>query len=156
MTGMWAFVILLFTGVCYKFFVVSMIVIYIFMFGAGMPLEIGLHFFIPKGFIHPLVAIVADIVLPRSIRSTSRKAFCSFRGTEFDLLCLFISFLYLLLPALGLSVYGLVNGKGIINIFYLSFICDLISGDLEIILGQIDHRVAWQPVLASYFNVILL
>ena len=63
MTGMWAFVILLFTGVCYKFFVVSMIVMYIFIFGAGMPLEIGLHFFIPKGFIHPLVAIVADIVL---------------------------------------------------------------------------------------------
>lgn len=63
MTGMWAFVILLFTGVCYKFFVVSMIVMYIFMFGAGMLLEIGLHFFIPKGFIHPLVAIVADIVL---------------------------------------------------------------------------------------------
>ena len=63
MTGMWAFVILLFTGVCYKFFVVSMIVIYIFMFGAGMLLTIGLHFFIPKGFIHPLVAIVADIVL---------------------------------------------------------------------------------------------
>lgn len=63
MTGMWAFVILLFTGVCYKFFVVSMIVMYIFMFGVGMPLEIGLHFFIPKGFIHPLVAIVADIVL---------------------------------------------------------------------------------------------
>ncbi len=58
MTGMWAFVILLFTGVCYKFFVVSMIVMYIFMFGVGMPLEIGLHFFIPKGFIHPLVAIV--------------------------------------------------------------------------------------------------
>lgn len=28
-----------------------------------MLLEIGLHFFIPKGFIHPLVAIVADIVL---------------------------------------------------------------------------------------------
>lgn len=28
-----------------------------------MPLEIGLHFFIPKGFIHPLVDIVADIVL---------------------------------------------------------------------------------------------
>ena len=52
MTGMWAFVILLFTGVCYKFFVVSMIVIYIFMFGAGMLLKIGLHFFIPKGFIH--------------------------------------------------------------------------------------------------------
>ena len=44
MTGMWAFVILLFTGVCYKFFVVSMIVMYIFMFGVGMPLEIGLHF----------------------------------------------------------------------------------------------------------------
>lgn len=63
MTGMWAFVILLFTGVCYKFFVVSMIVMYIFMFGVGMPLEIGLRFFIPKGFIHPLVAIVADIVL---------------------------------------------------------------------------------------------
>ena len=63
MTGMWAFVILLFTGVCYKFFVVSMIVMYIFMFGVGMLLEIGLHFFIPKGFIHPLVAIVADIVL---------------------------------------------------------------------------------------------
>ena len=63
MTGMWAFVILLFTGVCYKFFVVSLIVIYIFMFGAGMLLKIGLHFFIPKGFIHPLVAIVADIVL---------------------------------------------------------------------------------------------
>ena len=63
MTGMWAFVILLFTGVCYKFFVVSMIVIYIFMFGAGMLLKIGLHFFIPKRFIHPLVAIVADIVL---------------------------------------------------------------------------------------------
>lgn len=63
MTGMWAFVILLFTGVCYKFFVVSMIVIYIFMFGAGMLLKTGLHFFIPKGFIHPLVAIVADIVL---------------------------------------------------------------------------------------------
>ena len=59
MTGMWAFVILLFTGVCYKFFVVSMIVMYIFMFGVGMPLEIGLHFFIPKGFIHPLVDIVA-------------------------------------------------------------------------------------------------
>ena len=35
----------------------------IFMFGAGMLLKIGLHFFIPKGFIHPLVAIVADIVL---------------------------------------------------------------------------------------------
>ena len=33
------------------------------IFGAGMLLEIGLHFFIPKGFIHPLVAIVADIVL---------------------------------------------------------------------------------------------
>ena len=48
------------------------------------------------------------------------------------------------------------NGKGIINIFYLSFICDLVSSDLEIILCQIDHRVAWQPVLASYFNVILL
>lgn len=63
MTGMWAFVILLFTGVCYKFFVVSRIVMYIFMFGVGMPLEIGLRFFIPKGFIHPLVAIVADIVL---------------------------------------------------------------------------------------------
>ena len=63
MTGMWAFVILLFTGVCYKFFVVSMIVIYIFMGGAGRLLKIGLHFFIPKGFIHPLVAIVADIVL---------------------------------------------------------------------------------------------
>lgn len=63
MTGMLAFVILLFTGICYKFFVVSMIVMYIFMFGAGMLLEIGLHFFIPKGFIHPLVAIVADIVL---------------------------------------------------------------------------------------------
>ena len=63
MTGMWAFVILLFTGVCYKFFVVSMIVMYIFMFGVGMPLKIGLHFFVPKGFIHPLVAIVADIVL---------------------------------------------------------------------------------------------
>ena len=63
MTGMWAFVILLFTGVCYKFFVVSMIVMYIFIFGAGMLWEIGLHFFIPKGFIHPLVAIVADIVL---------------------------------------------------------------------------------------------
>lgn len=28
-----------------------------------MLLEIGLHFFIPNGFIHPLVAIVADIVL---------------------------------------------------------------------------------------------
>ena len=28
-----------------------------------MLLEIGLHLFIPKGFIHPLVAIVADIVL---------------------------------------------------------------------------------------------
>ena len=63
MTGMWAFVILLFTGVCYKFFVISMIVIYIFMFGAGMLLKIGLHFFVPKGLIHPLVAIVADIVL---------------------------------------------------------------------------------------------
>lgn len=49
MTGMWAFVILLFTGVCYKFFVVSMIVMYIFMFGVGMPLEIGLLFFYPKG-----------------------------------------------------------------------------------------------------------
>ena len=57
---------------------------------------------------------------------------------------------------LNISVYGLVNSKGIINIFYLSFICDLVSGDLEIILCQIDHRVAWQPVLASYFNVILL
>ena len=63
MTGMLAFVILLFTGICYKFFVVSMIVMYIFMFGAGMLLKIGLLFFIPKGFIHPLVAIVADIVL---------------------------------------------------------------------------------------------
>ena len=63
MTGMWAFVILLFTGICYKFFVVSMIVMYIFIFGAGMLLEIGLHFFIPKGFIHPLVAIVEDIAL---------------------------------------------------------------------------------------------
>ena len=31
-----------------------------------------------------------------------------------------------------------------------------IASDLEIILCQIDHRVAWQPVLASYFNVILL
>ena len=48
MTGMWAFVILLFTGVCYKFFVVSMIVMYIFMFGVGMPLEIGLRFFISQ------------------------------------------------------------------------------------------------------------
>lgn len=28
-----------------------------------MLLEIGLHFFIPKRFIHPLVDIVADIVL---------------------------------------------------------------------------------------------
>ena len=63
MTGMWAFVILLFTGICYKFFVVSMIVMYIFIFGAGMLLEIGLLFFIPKGFIHPLVAIVEDIAL---------------------------------------------------------------------------------------------
>ncbi len=63
MTGMWAFVILLFTGICYKFFVVSMIVMYIFIFGAGMLLEIGLHFFVPKGFIHPLVAIVEDIAL---------------------------------------------------------------------------------------------
>ena len=69
MTGMWAFVILLFTGVCYKFFVVSMIVMYIFMFGVGMPLEIGLHFFIPKGFIHPLVAIVADICTGSDRRS---------------------------------------------------------------------------------------
>lgn len=63
MTGMWAFVILLFTGVCYKFFVVSMIIMYILVLGAGMLVGIAQQFFIPKGFIHPLVAIVADIVL---------------------------------------------------------------------------------------------
>lgn len=63
MTGMWAFVILLFTGVCYKFFVVSMIVMYILVLGAGMLVGIAQQFFIPKGFIHPLVAIMADIVL---------------------------------------------------------------------------------------------
>ena len=63
MTGMWAFVILLFTGVCYKFFVISMIIMYILVIGAGMLVGIAQQFFIPKGFIHPLVAIVADIVL---------------------------------------------------------------------------------------------
>lgn len=62
MTGMWAFVVLFFTGVCYKFFVVSMIIMYILVIGAGLLVGI-LQFLIPKGFIHPLVAIVADIVL---------------------------------------------------------------------------------------------
>ena len=53
MTGMWAFVMLVFTGVCYNVFVVSMIVMYIFMFGVGMPLEIGLHFLSQRdSFIH--------------------------------------------------------------------------------------------------------
>ena len=62
MTGMWAFVILLFTGVCYKFFVISMIIMYILVIGAGLLVGI-VQFLIPKGFIHPLVAMVADIVL---------------------------------------------------------------------------------------------
>ena len=62
MTGMWAFVVLFFTGVCYKFFVVSMIIMYILVIGAGLLVGI-VQFLIPKGFIHPLVAIVADIVL---------------------------------------------------------------------------------------------
>ena len=45
-----------------------------------MLLEIGLHFFIPKGFIHPLVAIVADIVLVLTggvIQYGLMKLFCS-------------------------------------------------------------------------------
>lgn len=62
MTGMWAFVVLFFTGVCYKFFVVSMFIMYILVIGAGLLVGI-VQFLIPKGFIHPLVAIVADIVL---------------------------------------------------------------------------------------------
>ena len=43
-----------------------------------MLLEIGLHFFIPKGFIHPLVAIVADIVLVGVIQYGLMKLFYKF------------------------------------------------------------------------------
>lgn len=49
-----------------------------------------------------------------------------------------------------------MDGKGIVNGLYLSIICDLIAGDLEIIICQVNHRVAGKPVLASYLNVILL
>lgn len=61
--GIWAFLILIFTGVCYKFFLLSMVVLYAITFLIGMFGGIGMRFLVPQGFFHPVAVIVIDLAL---------------------------------------------------------------------------------------------
>ena len=65
--GIWMFLLMIFNGVCYKFFIISLIIMYILMFGLGM--SAGMASFGKGGMmsgmvqIHPILAVVLDIGL---------------------------------------------------------------------------------------------
>ena len=65
--GIWMFFLMIFNGVCYKFFIISLIIMYSLMFGLGM--SAGMASFGKGGMmsgmvqIHPVLAVVLDIGL---------------------------------------------------------------------------------------------
>ena len=65
--GIWMFFLMIFNGVCYKFFIISVIIMYSLMFGLGM--SAGIATFGKGGMmsglvhIHPVLAVVLDIGL---------------------------------------------------------------------------------------------
>ena len=65
--GIWMSFLMIFNGVCYKFFIISLIIMYSLMFGLGM--SAGMASFGKGGMmsgmvqIHPVLAVVLDIGL---------------------------------------------------------------------------------------------
>ena len=60
--GIWAFIMMVFSGVAYKFFLAALLVVYVLMFAAGFGIGINYEAF-EHAAIHPLAAILADLVL---------------------------------------------------------------------------------------------